>query len=126
MFFACAAATISLIGSTVPVTFDIWVMAIILVFGVIALMTSSAVITPSSSQSTHSRTAPLLSRKKCQGTMLAWCSKIVRTISSPSPMWPRPKLDATRLIASVADLVKTISSVVSAFKNARTLSRAAS
>ena len=102
------------------------VSAIILVFGVIALMTSSAVMTPSSSQSTHLMTAPFCSRRKCQGTMLAWCSRIVSTISSPAWMCSRPKLDATRLIASVADLVKTISSVVSALRNARTLSRAAS
>ncbi len=48
------------------------------------------------------------------------------TISSPGPIFLRPKLDATRLIDSVAERVKTISSVEAAFRNRRTLSRAAS
>ena len=68
---AWASATISLIGSTVPVTFDICVTAMIFVRGVIALAKSSTEILPSSSQSTHFNTAPFRSRKKCQGTMLA-------------------------------------------------------
>ena len=47
-------------------------------------------------------------------------------ISSPGPMTLRPKLAAARLIASVAERVKTISSLEAAFRNRRTLSRAAS
>ena len=48
------------------------------------------------------------------------------TISSPSPTWARPNEEATRLTASVADRVNTISSTDSALRNARTVSRAVS
>ena len=51
---------------------------------------------------------------------------IERMISSPSSIARRPKLSATRLMASVAERVKTISSVDSALRKPRTLSRAAS
>ena len=51
---------------------------------------------------------------------------IESTISSPSFRCPCPKDDATRLIASVAERVKTISSVEPALRNARTFSRASS
>ena len=47
-------------------------------------------------------TAPWPFLRKCQGTMLEWCSMIEYTISSPSPMFGSPHEDATRLIASVA------------------------
>ncbi len=33
---------------------------------------------------------PSRRQSSCQGTMLAWCSSQVRTISSPSPTWRRP------------------------------------
>ena len=48
------------------------------------------------------------------------------TISSPSPMAPRPNESATRLIASVAFFVKTISPGSRALMNRRTVSRASS
>ena len=51
---------------------------------------------------------------------------MLSTISSPAPMCFRPKLAAARLIASVAERVKTISSVDAAFRKRRTVSRAAS
>ena len=50
----------------------------------------------------------------------------VSTISSPGPICARPKEDATRLSASVAPRVKTISSMEPALMKARTFSRAAS
>ncbi len=57
--------------------------------------------------------------------MLEWCSITESTISSPSPIWARPKLAATRLIASVAERVKTISSLEAALrKRAHALARA--
>ena len=46
----------------------------------------------------------------CHGTMLAWCSISVSTTTSPAARWARPHDWATRLSASVAFLVKTISS----------------
>ena len=52
--------------------------------------------------------------------MLEWCSITLSTISSPGPMRLRPKLAATRLIASVAERVKTISSVDAALRKRRT------
>ncbi len=48
------------------------------------------------------------------------------TISSPSPITEPPKEAATRLIASVALRVKTISSVAAALMKRRTISRASS
>ena len=51
---------------------------------------------------------------------------IDRTISSPSPIPFMPKLEATRLIASVAERVKITSSTDLALMNRRTLSRAPS
>ena len=118
--------TISLIGGAVPSTFDICVIATILVRLVSARSKASSENEPSSATSTHFSTAPLRSRWKCQGTMLAWCSITESTISSPAPICARPKLAATRLIASVAERVKTISSIEAALRKRRTLSRAAS
>ena len=88
---AWAMRMISLIGVTVPSTFDMWVMATILVRGVISFSNSSRRKLPSSSTGAHLITAPLRSRRKCQGTMLEWCSMIERMISSPSPIAMRPK-----------------------------------
>ena len=45
------------------------------------------------------------------------------TISSPSPIFGPPQDDATRLIASVALRVKTISSARRALRNCATLLR---
>ncbi len=71
-------------------------------------------------------TAPCRSRRKCHGTMLEWCSMMETTFSSPGWMSSRANVYATRLIASVALRVKTISSGRFAFRNARTFSRAPS
>jgi hypothetical protein len=49
-----------------------------------------------------------------------------RTISSPSPIRIPPKDWATRLIPSVEDRVKMISSIEGAFRKRRTVSRASS
>ena len=58
--------------------------------------------------------------------MLEWCSIVEMTISSPSFSAMAPKLDATRLIPSVAPPVNTISLHEAALICARTVSRAAS
>ena len=65
------------------------------------------------------------SRRKCQGTMLAWCSISESTISSPAPS-ERPNVDATRLIASVPPLVNTIWFGEGALMNRATAARARS
>src|ERR1039458_9040629 len=62
----------------------------------------------------------------CQGTILAWCSSQVISISSSGPMCCRPQLCATRLMASVAPRTKTISFAEDAFRNPRTFSLACS
>ena len=113
----------SFTGTTVPSTFDMWVTATNLVFGDSACSNRSMSNEPSSRTCTHLSTAPRRSRRKCHGTTFEWCSMIVSTISSPGSMPARPTPFATRLIDSVAERVKMISSVEAAFRNARTLSR---
>ena len=61
-----------------------WVTATSLVRGPIAASTRSGSSEPSGSMSTHFSTTPCRSRRKCQGTMLAWCSITESTISSPA------------------------------------------
>ena len=58
--------------------------------------------------------------------MLAWCSSTESTTSSPSPRKVPPQLAATRLIASVAPLVNTISLAERALTKRCTLARAPS
>jgi len=70
---------------------------------------------PSSPMRAHFSTAPWRSRRKCHGTMLAWCSISVSTISSPGLTSGARKLSATRLKASVPPWVRTISSRRPAF-----------
>jgi hypothetical protein len=60
----------SLIGTIVPVTFDICTIATILVRSVRSLSKASRSKAPSSWIGAHLMTAPLRSRWKCQGTML--------------------------------------------------------
>ena len=112
-------------GTSVPSTFDMCVMATILVRGVNSRSNSSSSNSPLSEIGAHFSTAPLRSRWKCHGTMLEWCSMIDRTISSPSPM-PARNESATRLIAAVALRVKMISSALPALRKRRTVSRASS
>ena len=122
---AWAAAAISLMGVTVPSTLDMWVMATIFVRGPSSALKASRSKEPSSRTGAHLMTAPLRSRRKCHGTMLEWCSMMESTISSPAPMdWPRD--EATVLMAPVPERVKMISSMLSAFRNARAVSRACS
>ena len=55
--------------------------------------------------------------------MLAWCSIWVMTISSPADRWASAQEQATRLIASVTFLVKTMFSGAGAFSSPATFSR---
>ena len=82
---ACAMRTISLSGVTVPSTFDMCVMATILVCWLNSCSNLSSWNSPSSVIGAHFSTAPRRSRWKCQGTMLEWCSMMERMISSFSP-----------------------------------------
>ena len=86
---ACASRTTSFTGTTVPSAFDMWVIATILVRGDRSFSNSSMRKLPSSSTGAHLITAPWRSRRKCQGTMLEWCSMIESTISSPALMRSR-------------------------------------
>ena len=122
---SCASLTTSLTGTRVPSAFDICVIATSLVRGVSSFSNSSIRKLPSSSTGAHLITAPWRSLRKCQGTMLEWCSMIERTISSPALMFGSPQDEATRLIASVALRVKMISSVRRALRNFATLARRA-
>ena len=81
---------------------------------------------PASSTGATRSFAPFSAASCCQGTMLAWCSSQVMTISSPSPMLRRPQLCATRLMPSVAPRTKTMSLTELALRKRRTFSRAAS
>jgi hypothetical protein len=87
---------------------------------------ASSTTRPRSSTGATRRRAPVSDASCCQGTMLAWCSSQLITISSPAATLRRPQLLATRLMASVAPRVKTMSLGEGAFKKRRTLSRAAS
>ncbi len=116
-----ARATTGSTGVIAPVTFDTCVNATTRVRSVMTLAASSTRTRPSSSTSNQRRTAPVRAASSCHGTMFAWCSASVTTISSPgasakrraaSP--PRPSVAfeipyATRLIAAVAPDVHTIS-----------------
>ena len=62
----------------------------------------------------------------CHGTMLAWCSISLSTIASAGPRFEPPHERATRFMASVAFLVKTISSALGAETNRATSARARS
>ena len=70
--------------------------------------------------------APFSSHSICQGTMFEWCSRPDTSTSSPAPTRDRPKVAATRLMASVVPRVKMISRVEAAFRKACALTRPAS
>ena len=71
-------------------------------------------------------TAPLRSASSCQGTRLLWCSATESTISSPGPTLASPQVWATRLMASEALRVNTISRSDAAPTKAATWARARS
>ncbi len=113
-------------GVMVPSTFDIWVIDTSFVRPPRIAANSSIRNSPSSLTGATRSTTPNSSRRNCQGMMLEWCSISEMTISSPGFRNFRPQDAATRLIASVALRVNTISRPRAAFRKARTVSRAAS
>ena len=86
---------------------------------------SGSISRPSSSIGTYASSAPVRSHSICHGTMLEWCSISVTTTRSPAPTLAEPHEYATRLIASVALRVKTVSPGAEP-ANAATFSRAPS
>jgi hypothetical protein len=81
---------------------------------------------PSSLMGTQRRRAPFSSHSICQGTMFEWCSRPETSTSSPSRTRDRPKVEATRLMASVVPRVKMISRVEAAFRKPWAFTRPAS
>mmetsp|Transcript_8157 Transcript_8157/g.25181 ORF Transcript_8157/g.25181 Transcript_8157/m.25181 type:complete len:236 (+) Transcript_8157:557-1264(+) len=124
--FCFASSTANATGVWHPKTFETWAIAIKRVRGVTRLRKCSSSTLPSSASScANFSTTPFRSASICQGTMLAWCSKTVSTISSPSQS-VSPKECARRFIASVAPFVNTISDGARAFTSLATFSRASS
>ena len=76
---------------------------------------------PSSVIGMNSRSPSFSWTSSCHGTRFAWCSISVSTIASPRSMFRRPHAYATRLIASVALRVQTISCGSGALMNRATL-----
>ena len=81
---------------------------------------------PSAVSGIQRNSMPRSAASWCQGTMLAWCSMCVSTTTSPGERLARPHEWTTRLSASVAFLVNTISSAWPALTKPATLARAAS
>ena len=123
---AFAAAAISATGFSVPSAFDNWTMDSIFVRGVSRRSNSSITRSPRSSIGMTLSVAPVRSQRSCHGTMFEWCSMPEMRISSPWRTFASPQARATRLMLSVAFLVKMISCTDAAFTNARTFSRAPS
>ena len=108
-------------GETAPVTLETCVKATSFVFGVMTDRVSRS-MRPSGLRSSQASSAPVRWHSCCHGTMFAWCSARVHTTRSPGPTrmgaacappkpWDALPIDrATRLMASVAFFVHTISS----------------
>ena len=79
-------------GVTVPSAFETCGNATSLVRALSSLPYSSSSTWPRSSTGATRSFAPLASASCCHGTMLAWCSRCVMTISSPAPMCLPPQL----------------------------------
>ena len=114
---ACAFSTIVAIGLIVPSEFDTWTTATIFVRSVSRPSSRSIRSSPSSVIGSTFRCAPFSSQMSCQGTMFEWCSISVMSTSSPLPMFARPNVCATRLIASVVPRTKMISREFGALRN---------
>ena len=127
---ACARSMIAASGLTEPSMFEIHVTVTIRVRALISSSRFDRSRRPSSVAPNHRNVAPVRCASSCHGTMLEWCSISVVTISSPGRISRSPtalrKVLATRLSASLAFFVNTISSRDGALTNAATLSRAPS
>jgi len=110
---ACAIAmriwTIWRTGVIVPKAFETCVTDTRRVLGPSSFSNSSSRICPSSSTGATRRRAPVSAANICQGTIFAWCSIQLMTISSSLPIWRRPQLlrhqiDGLRRAADKDDL----------------------
>ena len=117
---------ISATGLIVPSTLLTCATLTNLVFAVNSCLNASISSTPSSVIGITLTTIPLRSACSCQGTMLLWCSIVLIITSSPACISCWQKEDATKLMASVVPRVNTISCVLSALMNRRTVSRLSS
>ena len=88
-----AISTISRAGVTVPSAFETWVNETSCVRGPSSFSYSSRRTWPRSSTGATRSRAPFSAQSSCQGTMFAWCSSQVMTISSPfADVAPAPAL----------------------------------
>mmetsp|Transcript_13662 Transcript_13662/g.57086 ORF Transcript_13662/g.57086 Transcript_13662/m.57086 type:complete len:205 (+) Transcript_13662:589-1203(+) len=121
-----AAMTLST-GLTHPSVLDTWAMETSLVRSLIMpSMAASSSMPVAASSGAWRSTQPVRSATSCHGTRLEWCSITVSTTSSPSSRLSSPHAYATRLMASLALRVHTISRSDVAFTKVATLPRAAS
>mmetsp|Transcript_22187 Transcript_22187/g.88032 ORF Transcript_22187/g.88032 Transcript_22187/m.88032 type:complete len:238 (+) Transcript_22187:531-1244(+) len=122
-----AARTMSSSGVSQPRTFETYAVATILVRGVMSdWRCARSTFVRSAFSWAYLIVAPARDAASCHGTRFAWCSSTVSTISSPGSRCVEPQLCATRLTASVAPRVQTISRAEGALMSAATFSRAAS
>ncbi len=107
---SCAHAASVSTGLIVPSVFETRLFATTLTLPSRASPSSaSSWSSPRSSIGMWRKLAPVRCAMNCHGTKFAWCSSSVITTTSPGPRLSRPHAYATRLIASVALRVKTIS-----------------
>ena len=122
----CAISIISVTGVMVPSAFETWVNETMRVLGLRSFSYSSRMIWPLSSTGATRSLAPFSAQSCCQGTMLAWCSSYVMTISSSLSTLRPPQLWAMRLMPSVVAAHEDDLSGDGALMNVRTFSRAPS
>ena len=124
---SCAHADSFSIGLIVPSELETRLFATTFTFPDAAISSSaSSCSSPWSSIGMCLKLAPVRLAMNCHGTKFEWCSSSVITTTSPGPRLSCPQAYATRLIASVALRVNTISRAAGALRNARTFSRAPS
>mmetsp|Transcript_10510 Transcript_10510/g.38112 ORF Transcript_10510/g.38112 Transcript_10510/m.38112 type:complete len:204 (+) Transcript_10510:515-1126(+) len=115
-------------STSLPRTLDTCAVAINFVFPsrADASNASMSIPFPSGASPTCRSVAPVCAHTSCHGTMLLWCSSSEMITSSPGFKLATPHVYATKLIASDALRVKTISRSVSAPMKSATLTRASS
>ena len=99
----------ALMGFSMPSTFDTWAAATIFVRGPIFASISASEIVPCPSGHRYTSRAPAARHACCQGMRFEWCSMMVMHTSSPGSSTAGAKACATRLSASLALRVNTIS-----------------
>ena len=122
-----ASPSSAVLGSTLPSTLLMWTRAT--AFTRPACSASRACRAPKSMavlsgvKGTPTTRAPVRAATSCQGTRLAWCSATDTRMTSPALRLAPPQEAATRLMASVAPRVSTMSAGAAAPMKAATLAR---